>query len=204
MGTVAERLVARMAAPTKGLSVPLLVVEAVGRRHLDAPSHRERTGAPLGSDPGRRRSTADSPPRRAAVSLVPTRSAVPTGTASRRGSRHPSTPRPAPPRGSRPARRSRRTGRTSTGLPRRSGSGSARLARRLATRYGSLLAVSVPSKPPSSQARSQKGAVFVAPHRQSSYVASVVNGSPSPHSTENPSSSVTIVLGTSGTEPVTR
>ena len=48
MGPVAERLVVRLAAPTEGLPVPLLVREAVGRFHLDAPSYRQRTRAPLG------------------------------------------------------------------------------------------------------------------------------------------------------------
>ena len=48
MRPVAERLVARLAAPAEGPAIPLLVGEAIGRDHLDTASDRQRTRHPFG------------------------------------------------------------------------------------------------------------------------------------------------------------
>jgi hypothetical protein len=203
MRSVAEGLVARLAAPTEGLAVPPLVDEAIGRDHLDTASHRERTRAALGR-------ILDDPDRRFVVLLVRNlRLSVPGDEASRRAQF---------------AFADRQCRRGLVRLIDEVPDLSARVAepgeRAQALRVGQdqvradlflgLREVGLPagrlgpSKPLSLQAPSQKGDVFEPPQRQSSYAVSVVKVSPSPHSTENPSSSVTIVRLTSGTEPVTR
>ena len=72
------------------------------------------------------------------------------------------------------------------------------------SRYGTRLAVSVPSNPIREWVPSQNGGVPVCPHRQRLYVSPTGYGSPSRHSIDSPSASQTIRCLVSGTPPVTR
>ncbi len=71
------------------------------------------------------------------------------------------------------------------------------------SRYGTRLAVSVPSNPIFAWVPSQKGGVPVRPHRQRAYVSPTGYDSPSRHAIDSPSASQTICCRMSGTPPVT-